>query len=346
MASRAKYLKVLLCLLFTRFHIINLLIVIYFDMPTSLPAPPRPVGDYTFRQNLMVGYASTNYHYIITPEEAEEIANKPFWTDVDAFCDYMMHVNFGEPIPGTNNVRLPSTMRIYTDAELDAMDAGIMGLSPTTTLSTAYRESYTTDTGLTVRHTLSNTNTDPELPISTDEDYLDFDGFIEVEFEGEFLPLYTPEVLPVYKPSATQPPLPLPSLAVCSANAFHDTLPEEPPPYTEEEHESREDAPEEDLTMNRVAGEDNTSDGRDDHENETEKAKTKGASLHDMTLRLGRKLKKAQRKMVKEFDTLLPKKAVNWTRQLRRKTREISMQEERLDRSFHRAEEGLNMSSW
>ncbi|KAI1458111.1 hypothetical protein F4805DRAFT_425528 [Annulohypoxylon moriforme] len=45
----------------------------------------------------------------------------------------MIEVNFGESIPGTKNVKLPSTLKIYTTEEVDAMEAEAK--SPSTTNS-------------------------------------------------------------------------------------------------------------------------------------------------------------------------------------------------------------------
>ncbi|KAK7999454.1 hypothetical protein PG990_012054 [Apiospora arundinis] len=76
-----------------------------------------------YRRELMIEYAFAEYLYVITEEEADEIFFKPhWWRDVDAFVKYMQDVNFGTPVAGTTNVALPSTMRLYTDAELDAME--------------------------------------------------------------------------------------------------------------------------------------------------------------------------------------------------------------------------------
>ncbi|KAK6860638.1 hypothetical protein PG995_004274 [Apiospora arundinis] len=76
-----------------------------------------------YRRELMIEYAFAEYSYVITEEEADEIFFKPhWWRDVDAFVKYMQDVNFGTPVAGTTNVALPSTMRLYTDAELDAME--------------------------------------------------------------------------------------------------------------------------------------------------------------------------------------------------------------------------------
>ncbi|KAI1446587.1 hypothetical protein F5Y02DRAFT_416876 [Annulohypoxylon stygium] len=67
----------------------------------------------------MVNYAFRKYQYVLTPQEVHEIKTEPYWgQDVDVFCEYMLQVNFGEPIPGTSNVKLPSTLRIYTDEEV------------------------------------------------------------------------------------------------------------------------------------------------------------------------------------------------------------------------------------
>ncbi|KAK9413390.1 hypothetical protein SUNI508_02589 [Seiridium unicorne] len=84
---------------------------------------PRPATD--SRWEPMVRYAFSAHSYVITEKEADEIIHKEYWEDVDDFCEYMQAVNFGEPISGTTNVVLPSTLRIYTDEDLDLMDQGL-----------------------------------------------------------------------------------------------------------------------------------------------------------------------------------------------------------------------------
>ncbi|KAM0811456.1 hypothetical protein AB5N19_11812 [Seiridium cardinale] len=73
----------------------------------------------------MIRYAFSAHSYVITEKEADEIIHKEYWEDVDDFCEYMQAVNFGKPISGTTNVVLPSTLRIYTDEDLDLMDQGL-----------------------------------------------------------------------------------------------------------------------------------------------------------------------------------------------------------------------------
>lgn len=91
-----------------------------------------------YRRELMIEYALAEYSYVITEDEADEIfANPHWWEDVDAFVEYMQEVNsFGTSIAGTTtNVALASTLRVYSDAELDAMEETGDFYPPTPTLS-------------------------------------------------------------------------------------------------------------------------------------------------------------------------------------------------------------------
>ncbi|KAK8075793.1 hypothetical protein PG997_010456 [Apiospora hydei] len=91
-----------------------------------------------YRRELMIEYALAEYDYVIMPEDADEIFLKPhWWEDVDAFVQYMQDVNsFGNPITGTTNAAaLPSSIRIYTDEELDAMEETGEFYPPTPELS-------------------------------------------------------------------------------------------------------------------------------------------------------------------------------------------------------------------
>ncbi|KAK7961640.1 uncharacterized protein PG986_002465 [Apiospora aurea] len=94
------------------------------DSLSPSPMPWKSPDDY--RRELMIEYALAEYDYVITPEDADEIFLKPhWWEDVDAFVQYMQDVNgFGNPITGSPNanVALPSSIRVYTDEELDAME--------------------------------------------------------------------------------------------------------------------------------------------------------------------------------------------------------------------------------
>ncbi|KAI1091125.1 hypothetical protein F5B19DRAFT_460428 [Rostrohypoxylon terebratum] len=71
----------------------------------------------------MVNYAFRKYQYVLTPQKVHEIKTEPYWgQDVDVFCDYMLQVNFGETIPGTSNVKLPKTLKVYTEEEVCKME--------------------------------------------------------------------------------------------------------------------------------------------------------------------------------------------------------------------------------
>ncbi|KAK7913874.1 hypothetical protein PG985_011577 [Apiospora marii] len=127
-----------------------------------------------YRRELMIEYAYAEYGYVITEDEADEIFDHPdWWEDVDAFVEYMQEVNsFGSR---SADVALPSTLRVYTDAELDAME----------------------ETG----------DFYPPSPPSLSSDD-DSDESLYEEDEEEPLPLYEPRQLPAYGESlpAKAPP--------------------------------------------------------------------------------------------------------------------------------------------
>lgn len=183
----------------------------------TAPQAQTQLSSDDYRQSLMIEYAYNTYQYVITPGEATEILEAPYWDDVDSFCQYMLEVNFGEAVPGASNVKLPSTMRIYTDEEIEA---GIFDDD-----DEDYDENYDDDGDdddddedeqrpstreeQIVRYEIfasdyiedSNERAD-SAPVVVDisNDLLDFEGEVPDEgmFDGECLPTYTHELLPAY----------------------------------------------------------------------------------------------------------------------------------------------------
>lgn len=143
----------------------------------TLQCPVKLADDY--RRDLMIQYALTAYKYVITVTEADEIFSEPYWEDVDNFCAYMQEVNFGESIPDTTNVVLPSTMRIYTDEELDLMNAGTFVEDPDIRVEPT-------------SFTLDACGDDAETDYESDITHVDLgaDAILQ-RVDNEALPLYT-----------------------------------------------------------------------------------------------------------------------------------------------------------
>ncbi|KAI0124142.1 hypothetical protein BJ170DRAFT_712143 [Xylariales sp. AK1849] len=139
-----------------------------------------------YRRDLMIHYAFSAYSYVITPKEADKILYEGYWEDVDAFCEYMQNVNFGVGIPGTTNVVLPSTLRIYTDEDLDLMNAGLYveNRADTDSESLSSAVGAILDGDIDIESDAWGVEPEPELPGQNDDD--------------EPLPLYTPESPPGY----------------------------------------------------------------------------------------------------------------------------------------------------
>ncbi|KAI1777298.1 hypothetical protein F4818DRAFT_457180 [Hypoxylon cercidicola] len=190
-----------------------------------------PIGGDLDRRNLMIDYAFSRYQYVITPREAEEIVNCSYWEDVDAFCSYMIAANFGAPIPGTKNVKLPSTLTLYTDEELDAMEAEL-------SRPAANESSEAPEPDLLVDLIEEGDFEDePQVDITQEDSEL-----VEAEFDGEFLPPYTPDTLPPYSPySPSDPTKPLSEVSP----VVQVEIPEDDPP----EYSAVVDALEDDAIM-------------------------------------------------------------------------------------------------
>ncbi|KAI0844477.1 hypothetical protein F5Y00DRAFT_274016 [Daldinia vernicosa] len=193
----------------------------------AIPVIPSrsPTNNVVYIRTLMIDYAYSNYKYVMTPKEAEEILTKPYWDDVDAFCSYstyhqespllplsgslrgqkfltdyyrMIQASFGQPVSSTSNVKLPSTINIYTDEELNAMESGLVELLPPRNAELNVSEESSAENE---RPTMSDNQENLVRSISQTATRInEGDLEIESEFEGEYLPRYTPEILPAYTP--------------------------------------------------------------------------------------------------------------------------------------------------
>ncbi|KAL7622536.1 hypothetical protein AAE478_008043 [Parahypoxylon ruwenzoriense] len=219
-----------------------------------------------YRDNLMIDYAFTNYKYIITPRDAQEIANQSHWDDVDAFVKYMMQANFGDTILGTNNVKLPATMRIYTDEEVDAMDAGLLVTNEPTPVRRPrpYNEEELDMIGMGLD---ANGELQEPQPVNACSE--------DLGHEDEPLPLYSPDIRPAYIPSDFMPLPPYTPLATRL-----EPIPEEPE--------------EEDV-------EDSTPDTKDEPT-----GTSSAPMLVAFRARLDNKLRKARRKLARGLGSVSP----------------------------------------
>ncbi|KAI0009594.1 hypothetical protein F4779DRAFT_617489 [Xylariaceae sp. FL0662B] len=172
-------------------------------MAVVLPPMQCPMGSEHYRRNLMIEYAFKTYRYVITAAEVEDILHEGLWEDVDMYVEYMMDANFGTPVPHTNNVKLPRTMRIYSAAELDAMAAGLVVDDDDRPPLRPYADDGVVD-ALPAAH--------PGGPGARDVVTIDGDeASSEPESEYEYdepLPLYDPDMLPRYSTLsyASRPP--------------------------------------------------------------------------------------------------------------------------------------------
>ncbi|KAI4865950.1 hypothetical protein F4820DRAFT_447577 [Hypoxylon rubiginosum] len=275
-----------------------------------------PIGGDLDRRNPIINYAFSRYQYVITPREAEEIVNRSYWENVDAFCSYMIAANFGEPIPGTKNVELPSTLTLYTDEELDAMEAELFNVErPVSERPNTNEASSASEADVLVDQE-SYLEDAPHTYI-TEED-LDFEVVVdEAEFDGEYLPLYTPEILPPYSPSDTTNPPSKASFVIQVEKPKDD-----PPEYSATVDTPEEDAPMEvdpecaiQSTSDILAVEDAPrNDSIEKVENEVCGTSTL-AMLRSLGARVERKLQKAKRKLA---HAISPKKTVVWVRETKK----------------------------
>ncbi|KAI0178593.1 hypothetical protein GGR52DRAFT_532758 [Hypoxylon sp. FL1284] len=296
----------------------TLLIFILFEitMAAIVATPQNSLGDDFERRNQIIDYAFSTYQYVITPREAEEILTQSYWADVDAFCSYMIAANFGEPIAGTKNVTLPSTLRIYTDEELDAIDEALWREAPTSDTNgsehTDPTEEYVDDV-----EDIEMTQDDFEYAV------LDEDLWDEIVFDGEYLPFYTPEVLPPY---SLYDPTKYPSEFSLVAQAENPE--DDPPEYSETAITPGEDA------LMEVDSEDaiqNTPDidGMEDALRNTsiEEAVvepkvcsiSKLATLRNLGSRFEQKLQKSKQKL---SHIISPKKLVKRVREIKKEWRQ------------------------
>ncbi|KAI1406209.1 hypothetical protein F4819DRAFT_507751 [Hypoxylon fuscum] len=269
-------------------------------------APSCPLGNDPYRQS-MIDYAFSTHNYALTPKEVDEIVTQSYWDSVDSFCIYMMQANFGQPIAGTSNVKLPSNMRIYTDEEVDAMDAELRGRPRETRTFDTYD-----DTDLTVDQIQESGSLEFEAPSDFIEEDHELDEIdVAGEFEGEYLPIYIPDVLPPYAPSKI-------SLELQA---------EIPPPYYSEEYIPEEDAPAEDTLGNEyeeiienAAAVDSVEDVVEDDsvkKGEPEACKTSRlAALHTIA---DQKLQKAKQKLARGFELISPNKVLGRARELKKR---------------------------
>ncbi|RYP18346.1 hypothetical protein DL765_003958 [Monosporascus sp. GIB2] len=149
-----------------------------------------------YRRELMIQYSFAAYRYLITDKEADEIIYEGLWRDVDDYVHYMWNVNSGETIPGTTNVKMPSTRRLYTSEKVDIMAAGLWDnardcplAGPLADLEHASsdEDDFAEDSGTDGESNASTDDTDPEM----------FEQIGDADCE-QFLPLYTPNAPPSY----------------------------------------------------------------------------------------------------------------------------------------------------
>ncbi|RYC58911.1 hypothetical protein CHU98_g7299 [Xylaria longipes] len=127
------------------------------------------------------------YHYALTDGDVEEIVFTDMWPSIEDFIEYMTqdYVGTGEVIPETINQKPPPTATIYSTAELDAMDSGVLPLD--------YRLRRAEDI---------------EMYLGPDDESDDDDdgSSMLTDYWGEPLPLYDGDKLPVYRyPSSSLP---------------------------------------------------------------------------------------------------------------------------------------------
>ncbi|RYP39859.1 hypothetical protein DL767_001978 [Monosporascus sp. MG133] len=168
--------------------------------------PPQSMSADEYRRELMIQYAFATYRYLITDKEADEIIYEGLWRDVDDYVHYMWGANFGEIIPGTTNVRIPSTTRLYTSEEVDLMAAGLWDNARdcplTGPLADLEHASYDDEDDDLVE----DYETDEESNASTDDtDPEIFEQIEDVDCE-EFLPIYTPNAPPSYSSGPVSDP--------------------------------------------------------------------------------------------------------------------------------------------
>ncbi|RYP26429.1 hypothetical protein DL768_011722 [Monosporascus sp. mg162] len=168
--------------------------------------PPQSMSADEYRRELMIQYGFAAYRYFITDKEADEIIYEGLWRDVDDYVHYMWGANFGEIIPGTTNVKMSSTTRLYTSEEVDLMAAGLWDnvrdcplAGPLADLEHA--SSGDEDDDLVEDY---ETNEEPNNP-TDDTDPEMFEQIEDGDCE-EFLPLYSPNAPPSYSSGPVSDP--------------------------------------------------------------------------------------------------------------------------------------------
>ncbi|KAI8960477.1 hypothetical protein F5Y11DRAFT_349505 [Daldinia sp. FL1419] len=110
-----------------------------------------------------------------------------------------MQANFGQQIRNTSNVKLPSTINIYTDEELNAVDSGLVELLPPRNVGiSTHQESNIENMRLVLSSNPENHTEYTSHAIDIVGEILEIEPELESEFEGEYLPPYTPDILPAY----------------------------------------------------------------------------------------------------------------------------------------------------
>ncbi|KAI1769365.1 hypothetical protein GGR53DRAFT_474043 [Hypoxylon sp. FL1150] len=264
-----------------------------------------PVGSNLDRQNQMIEYAFSRYQYVITPRECEEILTQSYWESVDAFCCYMMAANFGQSIHGTRNVKLPTTLRLYTDAELDAMEQGSHIVRPAAEAPTS-----------TVDLEVTRLEDAPRADIT--EADLEVEEREETELDDECLPPYTPDTRPPY--SLVDP---MKAISEISLETQADIPEDDPPAYTPAVADTPEDSAITEIDPDSAVPDTccNISSVRDALRNdsikeaETEVCRTPRLALRSLGARAEQKLRRFTR-------AALPKKTVFRAREIKKKIRQ------------------------
>ncbi|TGJ81923.1 hypothetical protein E0Z10_g6851 [Xylaria hypoxylon] len=115
------------------------------------------------------------FNYALTQSDVEDFVFTDMWNSIEEFMDYMQQV------PSRTNHKIPPTAQIYTSEELDAMDTAILPL----------------DYGLCDR-SMIEMNLDTSL-LSEDDGYDSDVASVFTDYDGEPLPLYDSEKLPIYR---------------------------------------------------------------------------------------------------------------------------------------------------
>ncbi|KAI3318960.1 hypothetical protein HD806DRAFT_548809 [Xylariaceae sp. AK1471] len=133
-----------------------------------------------------INYVWKHYHYVLTHCDAEDIMYTDMWGSVEEFIEYMQQFERVR-IPTTTTATDKKSARIYSTAELDAMDAGILPLD------------YSPCGQSEVQ---SAVGSDFEMYLGTDEDEDDDDSdanSVFMAYNGEPLPQYDGDNLPAYR---------------------------------------------------------------------------------------------------------------------------------------------------